>query len=86
MNLLDGEAPLHLAAKEGHAKAVQLLLELGADVEAEDGNGFTALKVRHGTLPLWQHAALPSLVASTLVGPNIVSVCSVPPVLCGPSV
>ena len=46
VNLLDGAAPLQLAARGGHAETVRLLLEAGADVEAEDGAGLTALKVR----------------------------------------
>ena len=46
LNLLDGAAPLQLAAKRGHAEAVQALIDAGADVEGEDGQGHTALKVR----------------------------------------
>ena len=35
----DGNQPLHLASKQGHAKAVNLLLSHSADVRASDGNG-----------------------------------------------
>ena len=46
VNLMDGTAPLHLAARHGHAPAVAALLAAGADPEAEDGHGLTALRVR----------------------------------------
>lgn len=39
----NGETPLHLAAKNGFAEGVQLLLEHGAAKEVEDGQGRTAL-------------------------------------------
>jgi len=35
--------PLHLAAKEGHATTVQLLLDKGAAINNQDKNGRTAL-------------------------------------------
>lgn len=34
-----GQTPLHCAASNGHKRVVRLLAELGADKEAEDGNG-----------------------------------------------
>lgn len=45
LNLLDGAAPLQLAVKQGNAEAVQALIDAGADMEAEDGQGLTALQV-----------------------------------------
>jgi ankyrin repeat protein len=35
---------LHAATENGHAKAVELLLEKGADINIEDGDGRTALR------------------------------------------
>ena len=32
----DGETPLHYAAKKGHDKCVQVLIEAGADPKAKD--------------------------------------------------
>lgn len=47
---------MHLAAKNGHNEAVQLLLENGADITARDNNGKTALhdttKNRHEAVAL----------------------------------
>lgn len=37
-------SPLHLAAEQGHLDAVNLLLRYGADVEARDSDGATALE------------------------------------------
>jgi len=37
-----GETPLHIAAKHGHQKIVELLLDRGAEVNAKDGEGKTA--------------------------------------------
>ena len=34
---------MHLAAASGHTAAVQLLLDEGAELEAENDNGYTAL-------------------------------------------
>lgn len=34
---------LHYAAKEGHARTIQTLLSLGADIHAKDGKGRSAL-------------------------------------------
>ena len=39
----DGFTPLHLAAYEGNAKAVNVLLQAGADIEAKDKQGLTPL-------------------------------------------
>ena len=43
-----GETPLHVAAQNGHSKIIQLLLNHGADLKAEDKSGKTALD--HGIL------------------------------------
>ena len=59
LNLLDGAAPLQLAVKQGNAKAVQALIDAGADMEAEDGQGLTALQVKltHlSTLFVWSNS------------------------------
>jgi ankyrin repeat protein len=41
-----GQLPLHLAAAAGSMEVLQLLLAAGADVEANNGTGETALQVR----------------------------------------
>lgn len=38
-----GMSPLMLAAWQGHAEVARLLIERGADVHREDGDGFTAM-------------------------------------------
>ena len=38
-----GRTPLHLAARNGHTEVVTFLVKAGADVDAEDQNGMTAL-------------------------------------------
>jgi ankyrin repeat protein len=38
-----GETPLHEASLEGHVQVVQVLMEHGADIEAQDCDGFTPL-------------------------------------------
>jgi hypothetical protein len=40
-----GQLPLHLAAAAGSIEVLQLLLAAGADVEAKNGSGETALQV-----------------------------------------
>ena len=45
IDLMSGSAPLHAAARGGSADAVKILLDAGADIEARDGNGWTALRV-----------------------------------------
>ena len=40
-----GVGPLHVAAREGQVAALELLLAKGADKDAKDGHGWTALQV-----------------------------------------
>jgi Ankyrin repeats (many copies) len=44
-NVTNGNGPLHLAASNGRAQLVELLLQAGAPVDAPDGDGATALQV-----------------------------------------
>lgn len=47
MSFLDGTGltPLHYAAREGHTAVVDLLSNLGADINATDHNGRTGEKL-----------------------------------------
>ena len=38
-----GVTALMFAAQEGHERAVELLLQRGAEINKQDGNGYTAL-------------------------------------------
>ena len=44
-DLMTGLAPIHAAARGGNPDAVKAVLKAGADIEARDGNGWTALRV-----------------------------------------
>ena len=46
---VEGRAPLHVAAAEGHAEAVQALLDAGAPINGRDGRNRTPLLVRSRT-------------------------------------
>ncbi|CAG1964672.1 unnamed protein product [Fusarium graminearum] len=53
----DGKSPLHTSAMHGNAESTRLLLEKGADIEAKDKTGWTALLIaatfsNHETLKL----------------------------------
>jgi ankyrin len=39
----NNQTPIHFAAKQGNLKAIEMLVEHGADIEREDRNGWTAL-------------------------------------------
>jgi ankyrin repeat protein len=41
--LISASSPIHMASMYGQTKSVQLLLSLGADIHAGDGDGRTAL-------------------------------------------
>jgi ankyrin repeat protein len=47
-----GQLPLHLAAAAGSTEVLQLLLAAGADVDAKNGTGETALQVMQACLSL----------------------------------
>ena len=38
-----GRAPLHDASKRGHSEVVELLVEAGADIAAQDEDGLSAI-------------------------------------------
>jgi ankyrin repeat protein len=42
---VEGHRPLHLAVEGGHAEAVELLLDMGADVNARTRRGATPLQM-----------------------------------------
>jgi ankyrin repeat protein len=42
----DGYTPLHCAAWNGHVDILHLLVENGADLEAQDNDGWRALHLR----------------------------------------
>jgi len=42
---MSGSTPLHFAVRYGHADAVRLLLDRGADIRRGDGNGYTPLEL-----------------------------------------
>lgn len=48
-----GVAPLHLAAREGRADLVELLLFKGAAVDGLDGHGWTPLQARRRLCACW---------------------------------
>src|SRR5688572_19487192 len=54
----DPWSPLHEAAYVNAVAAAEALLDLGLDVEAEDGNGYTPLYVARNR----QHAAMQTLL------------------------
>lgn len=45
-----GQTPLHVAAQRGHLRTVDYLLQLGADIEAKNVHGCTALWMSSGNL------------------------------------
>ena len=62
IDLMTGSGPLHAAARGGCAEAVKAVLDAGADIEARDGNGWTALRVP--SLP--EGIPMSTVLASTL--------------------
>ncbi|KAK3245166.1 hypothetical protein CYMTET_45249 [Cymbomonas tetramitiformis] len=50
VNAGTGQRPVHAAAEKGMEEMVRELVDKGAEVDAEDGEGRTALTVAHGTL------------------------------------
>jgi len=62
---VEGETPLHIAARRGSADLVEMLVRKGARVEARDGEGLTALELAsrggHATVAdlLARHATIP---------------------------
>ncbi len=44
-DLLSGKGILHCAAREGHLNIIEMLLEAGAPINAQDGHGLTTLQV-----------------------------------------
>lgn len=45
LDVTNGVGPLHMAAANGHAALVDLLLQAGAPIDAPDGDGATAVQV-----------------------------------------
>ena len=56
------QTPLMVALAEGQKNAVEMLLQLGADVNAQDSNGFTPL--HYASAPFWQES--PTLIDTLL--------------------
>ncbi|KAK7698592.1 hypothetical protein SLS64_012331 [Diaporthe eres] len=60
---LDGETPLHFAAREGNREAVEMLLDYGADVNAFDDDGMTPLHRAIESEPLKESPAAKLLLS-----------------------
>ena len=48
-DLMSGKGVLHCAAWEGHLEMLEMLVQAGAPIDANDGHGLTALQVEPGS-------------------------------------